>query len=138
MLHTQAIDLSGRIIHRRFCMTVTDNKALASRVYEAINTQDLATLDKLFDPHILRHAMGEVGIESARAAVTNAFAIFPETRFVVEDLIAEGDKVALRVTVHGMPTPPGEPLPLIMEMFRIENGCVAEIWGAGTLRRPDA
>ena len=119
-------------------MTTTDNKALASRVYEAINTQDLATLDELFDPHILRHAMGEVGIESARAAVTNAFATFPEMHFVVEDLIAEGDKVALRVTVHGVPTPPGEALPLIMEMFRIENGRVAEIWGAGTLRQPDA
>jgi predicted ester cyclase len=119
-------------------MTALDNKALASRVYEAINTQDLATLDKLFDPHILRHAMGEVGIESAKAAVTNAFAIFPETRFVVEDLIAEGNKVVLRVTVHGLPTPPGEPLPLIMEIFRIENGRVTEIWGAGTLRQPDA
>lgn len=119
-------------------MTATDNKALASRVYEAINTQDLETLDKLFDPHIIRHAIGEVGIESARAAVTNAFTIFPETRFVVEDLIAEGDKVALRVTVHGIPTLSGEPLPLIMEMFRIENGRVAEIWGAGTLRQPNA
>ncbi|GHO47592.1 nuclear transport factor 2 family protein [Ktedonospora formicarum] len=51
---------------------------------------------------------------------------------------AEGNKVALRVTVHGVPTPPGEPLPLILEIFRIENGRVAEIWGAGTLRRPDA
>ena len=119
-------------------MTAIDNKALASRVYEAINTQDLATLDELFDPHIIRHAMGEVGIERARAAVTNAFATFPERRFVIEDLITEGNKVALRVTVHGVPTPPGEPLPLIMEIFRIENGRVAEIWGAGTLRRPDA
>ncbi|GCE25105.1 hypothetical protein KDA_05890 [Dictyobacter alpinus] len=120
-------------------MTATDNKALASRVYEAINTQDLATLDDLFDPHIIRHAMGEVGIESAKAAVTNAFATFPERHFVVEDLIAEDDKVALRITVHGTPTLGGEPLPLIMEIFRIAHGRVVEIWGAGTLRRrPDA
>lgn len=119
-------------------MTATANKALASRVYEAINTQDIATLDELFDPHIIRHAMGEVGIENARKAMINAFAAHPQTRFVVEDLVAEGDKVALRVTIHGIPTRPGEPLPLIMEIFRIENGRVAEIWGAGTLRRPDA
>ena len=119
-------------------MTATDNKALASRVYEAINTQDIATLDELFDPHVVRHAMRETGIEKAREAMTNAFAAFPQTRFVVEDLIAEGDKVALLVTVHGVPAPPGEPLPLIMEIFRIENGRVAEIWGAGTLRRSDA
>jgi hypothetical protein len=25
-----------------------------------------------------------------------------------------------------------------MEIFRVENGRVAEVWGAGTLRRPDA
>lgn len=118
-------------------MTATDNRILALRVYAAINKQDLATLDELFDPHIIRHAMREVGIERAREAMTNAFAAFPQTRFVVEDTIADGDKVALRVTVHGIPTPPGEPLPLIMEIFRIENGRVAEIWGAGTLRRPE-
>lgn len=47
--------------------------------------------------------MGEVGIESARSAVTNAFAPFPQARFVIEDLIAEGDKVALHATVHGVP-----------------------------------
>jgi hypothetical protein len=26
----------------------------------------------------------------------------------------------------------------VLEIFRIENGRVAEIWGAGTLRQPDA
>ena len=76
--------------------------------------------------------------KESKKALTNAFATFPQMRFVVEDLVAEGDKVALRVTIHGVPTPPGEPLPLIMEIFRLENGRVAEIWGAGTLRRPAA
>jgi predicted SnoaL-like aldol condensation-catalyzing enzyme len=55
-------------------------------------------------------------------------------RFVVEDLLVEGDKIALRVTIHGIPTSPGEPLPIIMEIFRVENGRVMEVWGAGTLR----
>ena len=115
-----------------------DIKALAYRIYEAINARDLTAFEELFDPHVIRHAAGETGIESAKKAALSAFTIFPEKRFVVEDLIAEGDKVALRVTVHGTPTAPGEPLPLIMEILRIENGRVAEVWGAGTLRRPDA
>jgi predicted ester cyclase len=117
-------------------MTTADIKALASRVYEAINTKDIATLEELFDPNVIRHAAGEVGIESARKATMKAFTTFPDKRFVIEDLIAEGDKVALRVTIHGVPTAPGEPLPIIMEIFRIENGRVAEVWGAGTLRLP--
>jgi predicted SnoaL-like aldol condensation-catalyzing enzyme len=111
-------------------MSVENNRTLAYRVYEAINKQDVATLDTLFSPDIVRHAMREVGMEKARQALKNAFVANPETRFVVEDVIAEGDKVALRVTVHGRPTPPDQLLPLIMEIFRIENGCVAEIWGA--------
>ena len=119
-------------------MTATANKILAARVYEAINAQDIATLEELFAPDIIRHAMREVGIESAKQAMVGAFAAFPHTRFVVEDLFAEGDKVALRVTIHGLPIPAGEPLPLIMEIFRIENGRVAEIWGAGTVNRHEA
>jgi len=54
---------------------------------------------------------------------------------VVEDVLVEGDKAALRVTIHGVPQ---QPLPIIMEIFRIENGQVAEVWGAGTLRLPSA
>jgi predicted ester cyclase len=116
-------------------MTAADNKALAYRVYEAINTQNITALEDLFDPNIVRHAAGEKGIESAKNAVLNAFTTSPNRCFVVEDTIAEEDKVALRVTLHGHPTAPGESLPIIMEIFHIRNGRVIEIWGAGTLRR---
>jgi predicted ester cyclase len=119
-------------------MTIADNKTLAYRVYEAINAKDIATLEELFDPQVIRHAARETGIESARKALLNAFTTFPEKRFVVEDLFAEDDRVALRVTIQGVPTAPGESLPIIMEIFRIVNGRVVEIWGAGTMRRSDA
>ena len=119
-------------------MTIADSKAIAYRVYEAINAKDIATLEELFDPQVIRHAARETGIENARKAMESAFATFPDQRFVVEDVIAEGDRAALRVTVHGVPMIPGEPLPIIMEIFRIANGRVVEVWGAGTLRLPEA
>jgi predicted ester cyclase len=71
-------------------------------------------------------------------ALMSAYIAFPDQRFVVEDVLVEGDKAALRVTIHGVPMPPGEPLPIIMEIFRIENGRVAEVLGAGTLRRHES
>ena len=117
-------------------MTAADMRALGYRVYDAINTGNLVALEELFDPHVIRHAAGETGIESAKKAVTSAFLTSLEKRFVVEDVLVDGDKVALRVTVHGIGVPTGEPLPIILEIFRIENGRVAEIWGAGTLRQP--
>jgi predicted ester cyclase len=119
-------------------MIAEDIRTLGYRVYEAINANDIAALDELFDPNVIRHAAGEIGSESAKRALANAFTAFPDKRFVVEDLLVEGDKAALRVTVHGVPIAPGQPLPIIMEIFRIENGRVAEVWGAGTLRLPPA
>jgi predicted ester cyclase len=119
-------------------MTAADMRALGYRVYDAINAGDVVALEELFDPNVIRHAAGETGIESAKRAMTSAFTTFPDTRFVVEDLLVDGDKIALRVTVQGIPVAPGQPRPLIMEIFRIENGRVAEIWGAGTLRQPDS
>ncbi|QBD75842.1 DUF4440 domain-containing protein [Ktedonosporobacter rubrisoli] len=109
-------------------MTATEVRALAYRVYEAINAKDVATLEQLFAPNVIRHAARETGIESVKKAVHQAFAAFPEQRFVVEEVLADGDKAALRVTIHGIPTAPGEPLPIIMEIFRLENGRVAEVW----------
>jgi predicted ester cyclase len=116
-------------------MTTADIKALVYRVYEAINTRDIATLDELFDPQVIRHAAGEIGIENAKKALASAYATFPDQRFVVEDVLAEGNKAALRVTIHGVPQ---QPPPIILEIFRIENGRVAEVWGAGTLRWHEA
>lgn len=116
-------------------MTTEESRALAFRVYDAINAQDAGALRELFDPHIVRHAAGEVGIEPAIAAMERAFATNPARHFRVEDVIAEGDKAALRVMVLGIQTTPGAPPPLILEIFRVVNGRVVEIWGAGTARK---
>ena len=116
-------------------MSSTENKMLAARVYEAINAQDLAALEVLFAPNIIRHAMGEIGIEPAKKAVLAAFAKSPGRHFVVEDLIAEGNRVALRISIYGDALAT-EPQAMIMEIFRFENGRVAEIWGAGGAVRP--
>jgi predicted ester cyclase len=118
-------------------MTTEQLKALGRRVYDAINVQDLVTLEELFDPAIVRHAAREVGFERAKDAVKAAFRASPDMRFDVEDVFAEADRIALRVTVHGRPRRPGEALPMIMEIFRVADGRVAEIWGAGTASRAD-
>ncbi len=116
-------------------MTTEQTRAIAYRVYEAINAQDMDALEALFDPQIVRHAMGEVGFDKAKATTLKAFETTPTLRFVVEDVLADGDRAALRVTVHGRPLEPGQSPPMILEIFRVANGRVAEIWGAGTSPR---
>jgi len=116
-------------------MSAAENKLLAWRVYDAINKQDLEALEALFDPNIIRHAMGEIGIEHAKQAVIAAFAKSPGRHFVVEDLVAEEDRVALRISIYGDAIAT-EPQAIIMEIFRFDNGRVVEIWGAGGAVRP--
>src|SRR5262245_27706100 len=119
-------------------MTSSDTaelRSLGRQVYDAINAQDLVALEQLFAPDIVRHAMGEVGFDAARRAVTGMFRSAPDTRFHVEDLVAEGDRVALRVTVQRGEPDPGTIPQTILEIFRVEHGRVAEIWGAGAPAR---
>ena len=111
-------------------MIAEDIRALVYRAYEAINTRNVVALEAVFAPHVIRHAAGETGIESVKKAVAGAFTTFPEKRFVVEDVLVDGNRAALRVTIQGVPTAHGQSLPTILEIFRIENGQVAEIWGA--------
>jgi predicted ester cyclase len=62
---------------------------------------------------------------------------FPDARVAIEDLIAEGDKVATRLTLSGTHTtdsptygaPTGRRLSLqMMEIDRIANGKIVESW----------
>jgi predicted ester cyclase len=109
---------------------------LTHRVYDAINSQDLAALEDLFHPEVVRHTAGEVGIDAAKRATTAAFAAMPGLRFEVEDVIAEGTEAALRVTVHSDDNDPGKPLPTFLEIFRFEDNRVVEIWAAPMMSAP--
>jgi hypothetical protein len=40
-----------------------------------------------------------------------------------------GDKVAVRSSVRGTGTPDGGPHPMLFEIFRVEDGRLAEMWG---------
>ncbi|MEV0236331.1 nuclear transport factor 2 family protein [Nonomuraea sp. NPDC050786] len=57
---------------------------------------------------------------------------FPDARVVVEDMIVEGGTVAVRTSVHGIP---GTQPPTMLEMFRVRDGRIAELWGLSSLRR---
>lgn len=116
-------------------MTAEDTRALVYRVYEAINAKDFTAMKELFTPNCVSHALEDAGLENSEDTWKRFSTVFPDQHFVVEDVLVEGDKAALRVTIHGVPQ---QPLPIIMEIFRIENGRVAEVWGAGTLRLPNA
>ena len=93
-----------------------------------------------FQPHYPSVGMQPVepGPEGVKALARSILESFPDYHETVEDLVASGDRVAVRLTLRGTntgPLPDGSPatgLPIEftdMTIVRIAAGRIAELWG---------
>jgi steroid delta-isomerase-like uncharacterized protein len=86
-------------------MSLEENKEKTRGLYQAMNGSDFAALEELMDPAIVNNDPGlpplPPGIEGFKALVNLLHAGFPDGKFVVVDLVAEGDYVAARWTFSG-------------------------------------
>ena len=81
-------------------MSVEQHKAIVRRfVEEPWNQGNVDTLDELCDPNYTLHGLG--GLDKFKAAITNFRTAFPDIQFAIDEMIAEGDKVAYRWTARG-------------------------------------
>ena len=116
------------------------NKALIRRVFEeVIPAGDAATMRTLVTPDFLDHdpLPGQpAGAAGAQYVVETMHGAHPDLRFTIDDLVAEGDRVAIRWTLRGTNTGPmlGRPpsrRPVefaAVVIFRIADGRLAERW----------
>lgn len=116
-----------------------DNKALVQRWFEEVwNKRRAAAIDEMFAPGGVVHGLGPVAYdaEGFKAFHTTFLEAFPTLRVTVEDMVAEGDRVAYRFTadvLHG-----GGSLGFAatnkparfegMGIARIKDGKIAEGW----------
>ena len=126
-------------------------KTVVRRFYAAFGTGDLALLHEVVAPEYVDRTPapgqepGAAGLDQAVVAFRDAF---PDGGLVVDDLVAEGDQVVARVTLHGTQTgeffgvpPTGEAMTAEgIETFRLVGGRIVESWSLfGALRpAPDA
>jgi predicted ester cyclase len=86
-------------------MSTEDNKASVRKAYQAVNQQNLSSfIDEFIDPNQVDHSAPPGlpgGIEGARQFAGMFLTAFPDLHFMVEDMIAEGDKVVARITMSG-------------------------------------
>ena len=87
-------------------MSVEQNKAIVQRAYEEVwNQGNLDAADEFVAPEIIRHDPGTPdvtgGLEAHKQLVASIHAAFPDLHLTVEDMLAEGDKVAVRFTIRG-------------------------------------
>lgn len=106
-------------------------RAAARRMYEAFNSRDHTATDEIFTEDFYSHPLGASGPQSVSRAWQRFHAAFPEVQVVIEDMIVEGDAVAVRTSVHGVP---GQS-PTMLEIFRVRDGRIAELWGLSSLLR---
>jgi predicted ester cyclase len=81
-----------------------DNKAFVRRFFDYINNDPLAPIDEFFATDYAYHnsSMPDVkDLSSLKEFNTAAYSTFPDIRFTLEDLVAEGDKVVYRASARG-------------------------------------
>jgi predicted ester cyclase len=127
-------------------------EALARRVLAAIGTDDVEGVGALVTEDFVDHGAPpwvphgrEAYVRTLRFLSTNL-----QLRYEVHDVVADGDRVAIRATahgVHGVPlhgfAPTGRPYAMpTMHLYRARDGLLAEHWGVrdelGVLRQVGA
>lgn len=118
---------------------VHEVRAVGLRMYEAFNGRDLAALEAVLAPDFVSHPLRTTGIRAVADAWSKMFAAHPDIQVAVEDMLVDHDRVAVRSVLHGLSNsvPAGAaPAPIMMEIFRVQHGLIAELWGLSSLGRP--
>jgi steroid delta-isomerase-like uncharacterized protein len=121
-------------------MSLEANKALVRRFYQEIDAGNVDAMDDLVAEDYLDHSPPPFpGLATGREGLKQAFRMFWDAtpgRHVIEDQLAEGDRVVTRLTAYGRHTGdlPGIPATgneLAMTgtaIHRIADGKIAEKW----------
>jgi len=124
------------------------NKQLVKRLVEALNSRDFDTYDELCDRDYVWHIYvwhtysitithtETHGLESFRKAVAEWQLGNPGLDMVVGDMIAEGDRVAVRYTMKGTNSDNKMLSRSSISIFRIKDGKLAEEWELDDEFRP--
>jgi predicted ester cyclase len=106
-----------------------ENKATVRRFIDAYNTHNLDSFDEFIAPDYVDY-INHVDREGLKQLFAMAFKAFPDWHETIEDIMAEGDKVWIRVTTTGTHTgewmgipPTGKKVTSEMvDIYRIMNG----------------
>lgn len=105
---------------------------------------DLAAADALLHPEFSLHTPLPTpgpGIDAMNNVITTCRAAFHGLQVTIDDIMADGDKVAARFTARGMHRgefmglpPTGKAITMTgIEIFRIKEEKIAELWGEANL-----
>ena len=124
-------------------MLIKETKDLICRYYEDCNAimgntaKFDAMIDTFFAPDFVGHApTGDTNFEKHKQHRVALYTAFPDLNWIIEDMIAEGDKVVVRFRASGTQKGAFQGIPptgrqIIMTgaaIYRIAGGKIAEDW----------
>lgn len=117
------------------------NKAVVRAFVAAVNAQDWGCVADLVAPDFVRHshAGGSPGVRSRDDLIRflrGEFETFPDAHEGIADMLAEGDRVAVRHSFRGTQAGPMGPHPPsgrvmaadYLVIYRLAGGVIAEAW----------
>ena len=121
-------------------MSAEENKAIVRRFWGVWEEGNIDLVDELLAPDYINHTPASpdqpTGPEGVKGVVAMFRSAIPDLRVVVEDMIAEGDKVAVRCTLEGTQEgelfgvpPTGQQLSIkSIAVERVSDGKIREHW----------
>ena len=122
-------------------MSVEQNKSIVRRwIEEGWNKGNLSVVDQIYAADVVQHDPGSPAPVTSSTVLKQYVGVFltaiPDLHFTIDDLIAEGDKVAWRFTSRGTQTGPLMTIPPTgkvcnvtgLVLFRLADGKIAEVW----------
>ena len=88
-------------------MSVKEIKALERRFFKEINkgkTAAIAAMEEFYADDIVLHLStgGDIsGLKNVKQVSGEEFSAFPDFHYAIDDMVAEGNKVAVRLTATG-------------------------------------
>ena len=123
-------------------MSAEENKATLLRAIDELNKGNLDFIDDVFSPNFALYSPTSPnwprGLEGARKMITQLRMILPDVHATVEDIFAEGDKVAVRWTFRGtyqgeaklgFPNPGERCVVVTISTYRFVDGKIEDDWG---------
>ena len=121
-------------------MSAEENKAIVRRFWGVWEEGNIDLVDELLAPDYINHTPATpdqpTGPEGVKGVVAMFRSAMPDLKVIVEDMIAEGDKVAVRYTLEGTHEgelfgvpPTGQRLSIkSISVERVSAGKVREHW----------
>ena len=121
-------------------MSLEDNRALAHRLFELHDEGDLGLLDAVVSDDCIFHMpeSGEdtEGLGQLKEHIAETRIAFPDIEHIITDTVAEGETVAVRLTVRGThkgeyggSAVTGEQVAFtVMNFLRVSGGKIVEGW----------